>query len=104
MTKDFIDELVEVVELKKTVKQSSKERFKAKKANSFEIAGVQVEHKYKHSEEVRKKISDSLKGRVLTEEAKINIRKAVKNAMTEEVRKKMSASAKGKIISSETRR
>ena len=51
MTKDFIDNLIEVVEVKKTVKKSSKESFPAKKANSFEIAGVEVKQKRIVSEE-----------------------------------------------------
>jgi len=104
MTKDFIDDLIEVVDVKRTVKKSSKERFLAKKANGFEIAGVEVKHKRIVSEETKRNISESLKGRVLTEEAKKNIRVAVKKSMTEEVRRKMSESAKGKIISKETRR
>ena len=104
MTKDFIDDLIEVIEVKKTVKKSSKECFQANKANSFEIAGFEVKHKRIVSDETKKNISKSLKGRVLTEEAKKNIREAVKRSMTEEVRRKMSESAKGKIISEETRR
>ena len=104
MTKDFIDDLFEVVEVKKTVKKSSKESFRAKKANSFEIAGLEVKQKRIVSEETKRNISESLKGRVHSEETKKNIREAVKKSMTEEVRRKMSESAKGKIISEETRR
>ena len=104
MTKDFIDDLIEVVEIKKTSKKSSNETFRAKKANSFEIAGVEVKQKRIVSEKTKRNISESLKGRVLTEEVKKNIREAVKKSMTEEVRRKMSESAKGKVISEETRK
>lgn len=104
MTKDYIDELIEEVPIKKTVKKSSKDNFQANKTKSFKIAGVQVKNKRIVSEETKKNISESLKGRVLSEETKKIIRKAVKNSMTVEVRRKMSESAKGKIISEETRR
>ena len=104
MTKDFIDDLIEVVEVKKTVKKSSKELFHTNKANSFEIAGVEVVGKRQLSEETRKKISEGNKGKILSEDTKKIIREAVKRSMTEEVRRKMSESAKGKIISEETKR
>jgi len=53
MTKDFIDELIEVVEIKKTVKKSSKDNFQAKKAKSFEIAGVEIKCKRNLSDEAK---------------------------------------------------
>jgi hypothetical protein len=87
MTKDFIDDLIEVVEVKKTVNKSSNEikPSKAKqrvRGKTFVIAGIEIKSKKITSEETRRKISEG-----------------VKRAQTEEVRKKMSESAKGKILS-----
>ena len=91
MTKDFIDEQIEVIEIKKTVKKSSKELFKANKANSFEIAGVQVGQKLIVSEEARRKIGDAHKGKFVSAETRLKISEANKGKVrTEEVRKKIS--------------
>ena len=98
MTKDFIDDLIKVVEVKKTVKKSSSD-FKANKVKSFQVAGVEVQNKRVVSEETRRKISESSKGRFFSEATRRNISEARKRAMTEEVRRKMSESGKGKIFS-----
>lgn len=100
MTKDFIDELIEVVEVKKTVKKSSKERFQANKANGFEIAGVQVVNKRLLTEEHKKKIAEGNKGQVRTEETKRKISEALKGKkkppVSDETRRKMSEVRLGK--------
>jgi hypothetical protein len=92
MTSDFIDELIEVVEIKKTVNKSSK-GYKATKAKTFEVAGVEIEQKYKHTQEARRKMSEARKGRKnppLSEEAKRKIGAANKGRIhTEEALKKM---------------
>lgn len=105
MTKDFIDDLIEVVEVKKAVKKSSKESFRAKKAISFEIAGVEVEKKYTPSDEVRRKASERHKGKVLTEETRRKISEARKGIVfSEETRRKIGDASRGRIVSEETRR
>jgi hypothetical protein len=107
MTKDFIDDLFEVVEVKKTVTKSSKESFRAKKANSFEVAGVQIEGKYTLSDETKRKISESGKGRVISEETRRKIGDAHRGkVMSEEARRKISEASKGRkvVISEETKR
>jgi len=80
---------------------------------------------YKHSEENRKKISEALKGRVVSEKARVNMSKAKKGHIiseeakrkmsiakigkylgrkhSEETKKKISESKKGHVISDETR-
>jgi len=100
MTNDFIDEQVEVVELKKTVKKSSKESFQAKKANSFEIAGVQVQNKKILTEQHRLKIAEGNKGKIRSEETRRKISEANKGKnkppVSEETRRKMSEVRRGK--------
>jgi hypothetical protein len=114
MTKDFIDEQITVVEIKKTVKKSSKERFQASKPNSFEIIGIEVKHKRIISEETRKKISEAHKGRKhppVTEEARKKMsdfqRNRIRGPQSEETKRKISEAHKGKVkpsASEETRR
>ena len=104
MTKDFIDELIEVVEVKKTVKKSSKD-YQATKAKTFEVAGVQVEGKYIPSEETRRKISEGNKGKVLSEETRKKLSKISKGkVVSQETRKKVSEANKGKRRTEEQRR
>ena len=62
MTKDFIDELIEVVEVKKTVKKSSTD-YKSTKTKIFEVAGFLVQKKRVFSEDHRRKISEANKRR-----------------------------------------
>ena len=58
----------------------------------------------RHTEETRKKISESHKGLTHSEESKRKISEANKGRTpTEETRKKLSESSKGKILSSETK-
>ncbi len=92
MTKDFIDDLIEAVEVKKTVKKSSKavapSNSKRKvRGKTFVIAGVEVKGKKLTSEETRKKISEG-----------------VKNAITDEWRKRRSEAAKGRTLTEEEKK
>ena len=104
MTKDFIDDLIEVVEIKKTVKKSSK-KVAPSKVKTFEIAGVQVEKKYTPSDETRRKASERHKGKVLTEETRRKISEARKGIVfSEETRRKIGDASRGRIVSEETRR
>lgn len=104
MTKDYIDNLIEVVEVKKTLKKSSKQ-VAASKGKTFEIAGVQVERKYIPSAETRRKASERHKGKVLTEETRRKISEARKGIVfSEETRRKMGDASRGRIVSEETRR
>jgi hypothetical protein len=100
MTKDFIDELIEVVEIKKTSKKSSKKLFQKKKTNSFEIAGVQVENKRLLTEEHKQKIAEGNIGQVRTDATKRNISEALKGKkkppVSDETRRKMSEVRRGK--------
>lgn len=108
MTKDFIDELIEVVEVKKTIKKSSKKSQLSKgKGQVFLIAGVEIQKNYKHTPEALKKISDANKGKNLSDEAKRKIGDANRGRLVSEVtRKKLSEAGKGKIVvlSEETKR
>ena len=59
---------------------------------------------YTHSEETKRKLSESHKGRKLSEETKIKIGKATKGRKhTEESKKKMSEARKGKKLSEESK-
>ena len=98
MIQDFIDDLIEVVEVKKTVNKSSVD-YKATKSKTFAIAGVEVQSKRVVSEEARRKISEGNKGKIISEETRKKISEAKKRAMTEEVRRKMSESGKARIFS-----
>lgn len=118
MTKDFIDEQIEVVEIKKTVNKSSKENVQANKVNSFDIAGVEVEGKsispkrgIPLSEDIRKKISEAGKGRKHTEESKRKIAEAHKGRkrppISEETRQRMRVAHANRVrkpLSEETKR
>ena len=111
MTKDFIDDLIEVVEVKKAVKNSSND-FNATKAKSFELAGVEVQIKLTISDEHKRRIGEATRGRVVSEETKRKIGEAQKGKIiSEETRIKMSESHKGenhhfygKTLSEEHRR
>jgi len=106
MTKDFIDEQIEVIEIKKTVKKSSKELFNVNKNNSFEIAGVQVGQKFLISDETRRKISEGNKGKIVifSDETRRKISESNKGKVrSEETKRKISDSQKGKIISDITK-
>ena len=104
MTKDFIDNLIEVVEVKKTIKKSSKE-YQVARAKNFEVAGIQVERKYIPSDETRRKASELHKGKVLTEETRRKISEARKGIVfTEETKRKIGDASRGRIVSEETRR
>ena len=104
MTRDFIDDLFEVVEVKKTDKKSSND-FKSTKAKTFELAGVQVERTYIPSDEIRRKMSKLHKGKVLTEETKRKISDATKGKIvSEETKRKMSEARKGIVFTEETRK
>lgn len=58
----------------------------------------------KHSEEIRKKISNAKKGKKHTEETKKKMSNAVRNKISDESRKKMSDSKKGTKHSEETKK
>jgi hypothetical protein len=90
MTQDFIDDLIEVVEVKKTVKKSSID-YKATKSKTFEIAGVEIQNKRFLSEEARRKISKGNKGKILSEETKKKMSEARKKRLiiSEETRLKL---------------
>jgi hypothetical protein len=107
MTKDFIDDLFEVVEVKKTVQKSSKERFQVNKVNSFEIGGIEVVLKRQLSEDTKKKISETKKKvkRVTSEETRKKLSEASKGKThTLEARKKISEANKGHVVTEETRK
>ena len=126
MIKDFIDDLFEVLEVKKTAKKSSTESFRAKNTNSFEIAGVEVQNKRTLSEEHKNKIGEANRKRTLSEETKRKIslaQKGIKRNLSEEARKrisdatrlrngphseetkrKISEANKGHVVSEETRK
>jgi len=92
MTKDFIDDLIEIVEVRKTVKKSSKDVVLSKgqrrvRGKTFVIADVEVKSKKITSDETRKKISEG-----------------VKKAITEEFRRQRSEAAKGRILSEELKK
>jgi hypothetical protein len=98
MTKDFIDDLFEVVEVKKTVKKSSND-YKTTKAKSFELAGAEVQNKRIFTAEHRARISEANKGRVHSEESRrklSELKTGVK--LSEATRKRMSEGQKGKVI------
>jgi hypothetical protein len=98
MTKDFIDKLIETLEVKKTVEKSSNS-FKKTNAKSFEIAGVQVQNKRIFTEEHRARISEANKHRVISDEHRrklSELKTGVK--LSVETRKKMSEGHKGKVI------
>ena len=104
MTKDFIDDLIEVVEVKKAVKKSSTD-YKTTKSKVFEVAGIQVERIYHLSEETKRKIGKANKGRITTDETKKKLSAALKGrTRTEEQRKAMSERAKGHVVTEETRK
>lgn len=104
MTKDFIDDLIEEIPLNKSEEKYPKGDH-VTKANSFEVAGVQVEGKYIPSEQTRRKISEGNKGKVISEETRKKLSLISKGkVVSKETRKKMSQSMKGKIRSQETRK
>lgn len=86
MTKDFIDDLIEVAEVKKSFKKSSKQ-IKRPRGKTFLIAGVEVKNVKIATDETRRKISEG-----------------VKKALTEDVRRKMSERAKGRKLTEEQKR
>jgi hypothetical protein len=103
MTKDFIDDLITVVEVKKTVNKSS-DSYKATKTKTFEVFGVEVKANYHLSEEAKRKIGKANKGRITTDETKKKISEALKGrTLTAEARKKISDGHKGHAVTPETR-
>lgn len=106
MTKDFIDELIEVTSLKKSDTKRSK-NYQLSKSQNFIVAGVQVEKNYKHTEETLRKISEANKGKIFSEITKKKIGDANRGrVVSEETRKKLSEAGKGRVIthSEETKR
>jgi hypothetical protein len=102
MTKDFIDELIELVEVNNTIKNFSKERYQAYKTKTFEIAGVEVKNKRILTEEHKLKIAEGKKGKVLSKETKRKMAVAQKGRVhTYETRRKISESNKGRNFSDE---
>lgn len=95
---NFIFEILETVDLQKDLENREQYHIDNTKClyNLCKTAGNTFG--YKHTEETKRKISESNKGKVLSNEVKNKISKALKGRkLSKEVRKKISISKKGKL-------
>jgi len=109
MTKDFIEQQIELVEIKKTVKKSSKEislssRKRKERGKTFVISGVEVKGKKLTSDETRKKISEGVR-RAITDEWRKRRSEAAKGVtLTEEQKQKIGDANRGRKHTEEARK